>query len=177
MNRYFNNPPSADPDRVVSHSTIQNHREPPANVVFAPIKESSKDSPNWFEAEETSDKSIELAETDVSDLESENDHKLKNSPLKDKPHKIIPSQQTRHSSSSGESTRNRNFLGNINITSKININLKIVISMKNLSDSSDLNEFSDSLPTPLNQSTKNSSQKVTQSSNKKPNLVQKEKKC
>ena len=178
VNRFFNDPPSADPSRVVSHSIIQDFRDLPVQKVLTPNKESSKDSINRFEVKtaENDDKivenDVELAETDVSDVQAEFDPKVQGSSGKDKKHEVILSQRT---SSSEESTPNKSFLGNINISTKININLKMIISMRNLSESSDLNESSDSLLSPPKQTTKKCSEKRTSSSNRKPSSVRKEK--
>jgi hypothetical protein len=78
VNRFFNNPPSADPEQVISHSIIHKFKNPEPVVAvpvpLSPVKESLNNSENRFDfnaatdQEKSDDEEIELRETDVSEV-------------------------------------------------------------------------------------------------------------
>lgn len=157
VNRFFNNPPSASPDRVVSHSIIQRYREQPIINIPSPIKENpSNMSADRFKAvidEERSDESInddfELVQTDTSDVqlipeaedhsepiaspEVEENHSepIASSPEIVESQEVVPSQRTPESSSSESEDESQTIRqGTSNQTSFGNINISAQINIK-----------------------------------------------
>lgn len=196
VNRFFNNPPSANPDLVVSHSIIQRHREQPIAAIPSPVKEIvsnvSADRFNVINANDNlneSDDDVELVETDTDESEPVHEIPQPEPPEDVESQHVVPSQRTRQSSSSSsssenetvtQSTSNQTTFGNVNISAKFNINLKVNIRMRESSGSSSSEEdSSDSQPSPPPKQTprktpaRQSPKVVT--SNKKGDSVRKEK--